>query len=127
MHKPLVRGELTAENTLRWCVQDRREHRGWLTSAVSFHGVTGNHCMKGGAAWNATGSTRAGSFERTSKRRRGFPSEMRVKRGARGVSTPLGFKDFVEKLGRRDLCPCGSGKLFQDVLPDHGPVLTART
>ena len=59
----------------------------------------------------------------TSKRRRGFPSEAKVKRGSRGVQTALGFKDFVEKLGRRDLCPCGSGRVFQGVLPEVGAVL----
>ena len=47
-----------------------------------------------------------------SKRRRGFPSETRVKRGRRGVATPMGDKEFLEKLGRNDPCPCGSGKRF---------------
>lgn len=46
------------------------------------------------------------------KRRKGFPSETKVKRGRRGVRTELGLKEFVEKLGRQDLCPCGSGKRF---------------
>jgi len=66
----------------------------------------------------------------TRKRRKGFPSETKVKRGDRGVQTLLqpgltGFKEFAEKLGRQDLCPCGSGKRFQEVLPANGPVLTA--
>ncbi len=65
---------------------------------------------------------RAATTGFTSKRRRGFPSETKVKRGSRGVNTPVGFKDFVEKLGRRDLCPCGSGRVFQGVLPESGPV-----
>jgi hypothetical protein len=47
-----------------------------------------------------------------SKRRKGFPSETKVKRGDRGVVTESGFKDFNEKLGRGDLCPCGSRKRF---------------
>ncbi len=42
-----------------------------------------------------------------SKRRKGFPSEARVKRGVRIVH---GTKELAEKLGRNDLCPCGSGK-----------------
>jgi uncharacterized protein YecA (UPF0149 family) len=42
-----------------------------------------------------------------SKRRRGFPSEAKVKRGVRTVH---GNKLLDEKLGRNDLCPCGSGK-----------------
>jgi hypothetical protein len=56
------------------------------------------------------------AFTPTSKRRNGFPSETNVKRAAsgsqRGVETPVGFKEFVEKLGRQDLCPCGSGSRF---------------
>lgn len=54
------------------------------------------------------------NFEITSKRRKGFPSETQVKRGVRIVH---GFKELTEKLGRNDLCPCGSGRSFQAVLP----------
>jgi len=49
------------------------------------------------------------NFEITRKRRKGFPSETRVKRGSRVVR---GFKELTEKLGRNDLCPCGSGRSF---------------
>jgi len=49
------------------------------------------------------------SFEITSKRRKGFPSETNVKRGVRLVP---GNKELSEKLGRNDLCPCGSGRSF---------------
>ena len=45
-----------------------------------------------------------------SKRRTGFPSESQVKRGLRIIH---GGKELVEKLGRDDLCPCGSGKPFK--------------
>jgi uncharacterized protein YecA (UPF0149 family) len=45
-----------------------------------------------------------------SKRRKGFPSEKKVKRGVRIVH---GTKELSEKLGRTDLCPCGSGKRFK--------------
>lgn len=45
-----------------------------------------------------------------SKRRKGYPSERQVKRGVRIVH---GDKELAEKLGRNDLCPCGSGKLFK--------------
>lgn len=62
-----------------------------------------------------------------SKRRRGYPSETNVKRGDRGVQTPHGHKEFLEKLGRNDLCPCGSGLRFQAVLSEDGPLLTGRT
>jgi hypothetical protein len=58
----------------------------------------------------------------TSKRRKGFPSETRVKRGLRFVRG--GEKELVEKLGRNDPCPCGSGKRFQALLPDKRPVST---
>lgn len=44
------------------------------------------------------------------KRRRGYPSETKVKRSVRLVH---GDKLLEEKLGRSDLCPCGSGKLFR--------------
>ena len=49
------------------------------------------------------------NFEITSKRRKGFPSETQVRRGARVVH---GNKELSEKLGRNDLCPCGSGRRF---------------
>ena len=49
-------------------------------------------------------------FETMSKRRKGFPSETKVKRGTRIVH---GDKLLEEKLGRNDLCPCGSGKRFK--------------
>ncbi len=45
-----------------------------------------------------------------SKRRKGYPSERQVKRGLRIVH---GDKQLEEKLGRSDLCPCGSGKRFK--------------
>ncbi len=53
-------------------------------------------------------------FEITSKRRKGFPSETQVKKGVRIVH---GNKELREKLGRKDLCPCGSGHRFQELLP----------
>ena len=48
-------------------------------------------------------------FEITSKLRKGFPSETQVKRGVRVIH---GNKELTEKLGRNDLCPCGSGRRF---------------
>jgi len=50
----------------------------------------------------------------TSKRRKGFPSETKVKRGDRIVH---GAKHLHEKLGRNDRCPCHSGRSFQALLP----------
>jgi uncharacterized protein YecA (UPF0149 family) len=58
-------------------------------------------------------------YEPTSKRRKGFPSETQVGKGHRIVH---GNKDLVEKLGRNDLCPCGSGHRFQELLSAVGPV-----
>ena len=57
-----------------------------------------------------------------SKRRKGFPSETRVKRGDRIVR---GDKELAEKLGRDDPCPCGSTKSFQALLPAQWMLLTA--
>jgi uncharacterized protein YecA (UPF0149 family) len=58
--------------------------------------------------------TTSDAFELTSKRRKGYPSETAVKRGERSVH---GDKGLTEKLGRNDLCPCGSGRRFQAMLP----------
>ncbi len=49
------------------------------------------------------------AFEASSKRRKGYPSETQVKRGDRVVG---GTKELIEKLGRNDPCPCGSGRRF---------------
>lgn len=57
-----------------------------------------------------------------SKHRKGFPSETQVKRGDRIVR---GNKELSEKLGRNDPCPCGSGSLFQALLPAQRVRLTA--
>ena len=54
------------------------------------------------------------AFEISSKRRKGYPSETRIKRGLRFVH---GDKELVEKLGRKDPCPCGSGQRFPQLLP----------
>jgi uncharacterized protein YecA (UPF0149 family) len=63
----------------------------------------------------AIGKTTSPGFERSSKRRKGFPSETHVKRGMRSVRG--GEVELLERLGRQDPCPCGSGKRFQGVLP----------
>jgi hypothetical protein len=57
-----------------------------------------------------------------SKRRRGFPSESKVKRGDRVVHVNV---DLVEKLGRNDPCPCGSARRFQAVLYGRWGLLMA--
>jgi hypothetical protein len=73
----------------------------------------------GGHVWHTTTSINtikriAPAFELTSKRKRGYPSESAVKRGLRIVH---GEKDLCEKLGKEDLCPCGSARSFQALLP----------
>jgi len=65
--------------------------------------------MKGGAKC-AVIPTKNSPFEPMSKRRRGYPSETKVKIGVRVVH---GDKVLEEKLGRNDLCPCGSGQRFK--------------
>jgi uncharacterized protein YecA (UPF0149 family) len=54
-------------------------------------------------------------FEPTSKRRHGYPSETRVKRGSRSIKG--GEVELLERLGNNDPCPCGSGRRFQELLP----------
>jgi len=53
------------------------------------------------------------AFEVIAKRRKSYPSETAVKRGDRIVH---GDVELTEKLGRNDLCPCGSGHRFQALL-----------
>jgi len=59
------------------------------------------------------------AFERTSKRRHGFLSETRIKQGNRAVH---GDKELMVKLGRDDLCPCNSGRKFQEMLYAEGSI-----
>jgi uncharacterized protein YecA (UPF0149 family) len=59
------------------------------------------------------------AFEITRKRRKSFPSETQVKRGRRFVH---GDVELIEKLGRNDLCPCNSGRRFQSLLHEVGPL-----
>jgi hypothetical protein len=58
-----------------------------------------------------------------SKRRRGFPSESKVKRGRRTIKG--GETELFERLGNNDPCPCGSGRRFQALLPQRRTLLTA--
>lgn len=59
----------------------------------------------------------AQAFEVMSKRRKGYPSETRVKRGQRFIRG--GMVELNEKLGRNDPCPCGSNLRFQAMLPQE--------
>src|SRR5687767_10595334 len=70
--------------------------------------ATLNH---GGRMANQIHESEDSSFEITSKRRKGFPSETQVKRGFRVVH---GNKELMEKLGRNDPCPCGSARKFKN-------------
>ena len=72
--------------------------------------MDGERNERGGVQCSSRNPTNGRFFEAMSKRRRGFPSEAQVKRGVRVVH---GDKLLEEKLGRSDLCPCGSGKPFK--------------
>jgi len=52
-------------------------------------------------------------LEKTALRRRGFPSAAHVKRGTRGVETPQGRKEFVEKLGAMIRVPADPAGAFR--------------
>ena len=84
----------------------------WAARRVNRNPQPGG-CMAHNHQWDEI------QFEITSKRRKGFPSETQVKRGVRIVH---GNKELSEKLGRNDLCPCGSGRSFQELLPALWPV-----
>ncbi|MGE0699563.1 MAG: SEC-C metal-binding domain-containing protein [Hyphomicrobiaceae bacterium] len=79
----------------------------------------------GGVPWLSSAAipTKCPAFEVSSKRRKSFPSETRVKRGRQIVH---GDVELVEKLGRNDLCPCGSGARFQALLPAQRPLRRLR-
>ena len=90
--------------------------------AVSIRGynrrVLGPEALSGGASCESkTNTSTSSAFEVSSKRRKGFPSESQVKRGDRVVR---GNKELLEKLGRNDLCPCGSRRRFQTLLHAGG-------
>jgi uncharacterized protein YecA (UPF0149 family) len=78
-----------------------------------------NRTKKGDASCDTTTNTRTTAFKPTCKRRKGYLSETNVKRGIRVIHRN---KDLHEKLGRNDLCPCGSGRKFQKVLPPLRPL-----
>ena len=69
----------------------------------------------GSPCTSISSSTTSPAFSVTRKRRKSFPSETQVRRGDRVVH---GDVELTEKLGRNDLCPCGSGRRFQTLL--HG-------
>jgi hypothetical protein len=89
------------------------EHSGALTTALFAVGYLSTTIPGGHMAKHMTEDEQP-KFEITSKRRKGFPSETQVKRGERIVH---GNKELFEKLGRNDLCPCGSGQKFPELLP----------
>ena len=72
---------------------------------------------KDGGSWTHKNTNPSPYFETMSKHRKGFPSETKVKRGVRIVH---GDKELAEKVGRNDLCPCGSGKRFKKCCRDTG-------
>lgn len=82
---------------------ERGEDRGRVT-----RGMKPQHNQE--EVWQTNTSAKINrAFEIMSKRRKGFPSETRVKKGTRVVH---GHKELREKLGRNDPCPRGSGHRF---------------
>lgn len=80
----------------------------------------GRYYFDGGVPCASIAMTKTSpAFEITRKRRKSFPSESQVKRGRRFVH---GDVELIEKLGRNDLCPCGSGRRFQGLLHAVGPL-----
>ena len=78
------------------------------------YSVLGAEALQGGASCaSKIDTSNSTAFEVSSKRRKGFPSETHVKRGDRVVG---GHKELLEKPGRNDPCPCGSGRRFQTLL-----------
>jgi hypothetical protein len=76
--------------------------------------VLGSEALPGGGPCvSRTNTSNPTALEVSSERRKGFPSETRVKRGDRVVG---GQKELIEKLGRNNLCLCGSGRRFQALL-----------
>ena len=76
-------------------------------------GRSGRYFIGGVPCASIAITTTSPAFELTRKRRKSFPSETKVKRGRRFVH---GDVELTEKLGRNDLCPCGSGRRFQGLL-----------
>ena len=87
----------------------RRSQSHETTFAAACAAVIQTNLQPGARMANHKHDWEDSNFEVTSKRRKGFPSETRVKRGVRIVH---GSKELSEKLGRNDLCPCGSGRSF---------------
>ena len=69
-------------------------------------------------------TTRASAFEPSSKRRKGYPSETRVKRGLRIVH---GDKELLEKLGRNDPLPLRLREAFSRSAACTRASMTGRT
>lgn len=88
-----------------------------VRSALGEFDLSRHSDRSGGVRCSPTSSTNRIPFETMSKRRRGYPSETQVKRGVRIVH---GHKLLEEKLGRNDLCPCGSGQRFKKCCLSRG-------
>lgn len=94
-------------------------YRSLLSHATSpLAAIPAAHQHGGVPCASITISTTSPAFEITRKRRKSFPSETKVKRGLRVVHGDVALS---EKLGRNDLCPCGSTRRFQGVLHEVRP------
>ena len=99
VEQPRTRLRVNSTASLAHLQSCRRVCSGFSTATLNLGGRMANHIHDSDES----------NFEITSKRRKGFPSETQVKRGIRVVH---GNKELIEKLGRNDLCPCGSGRSF---------------
>jgi uncharacterized protein YecA (UPF0149 family) len=88
-----------------------------MFSKSSFRVVAGAKSQKERLPWQTTKNIYLEPFQ-AANAVMAFASEIHVKRGQRSVQN--GMKDLVEKLGRNDLCPCGSGRKFQKMLSKIG-------
>src|SRR5262245_8310153 len=86
-------------NRLRWSYSEARRF-----TMLNAKTIKNESSREGESSCGTNIHSTKDAFERSSKRRRGFPSETHVKRGCRVVR---GEKELVEKLGRNDPCPCG--------------------
>ena len=112
-----LRGERSVHFWEGWQLSSWPSNPSGTQAKVHFFGAAGTmprfrtpEPLPGGASCESRKNTsKPIAFEISSKRRKGFPSETHVKRGNRVVG---GTKELLEKLGRNDPCPCGSGRRF---------------
>ena len=85
-----------------------------LREQFPFRDVTGKSIQKETLPWTPSSSSRpAINVAKDSRRRRELSAAFRVVHSD---------KELFEKLGRKDPCPCGSGRRFQKLLHANRPL-----